>query len=201
MHLPKPLCLNVSSLTPAEALRKRKGHLSWSGYAVAIALFAPFSVSLPSQAQDIPLYSSQFTDTQTHWANVCIEGLGAEGLMKGYPDGSFKPDGTITRAEFAAVMIKAFPDALKVRKTPNFSDVGAGFWGRSAIATAYQIGFLSGYPDNTFKPNQAITRAQAMVVIANAQQLSPGEMTTEKVIPACSSTLRTPQRFLIMPKA
>ncbi|MGD1897083.1 MAG: S-layer homology domain-containing protein [Phormidesmis sp.] len=145
----------------------------------AITLTLPFSFSWPSygQTQAIGLGSFQesalFTDTGDHWAKFCIEGVGTEGLIKGYLDRSFRPDGTMTRTEFAAVMIQAFPNAPKVREAPNFSDVAADFWGRSAIATAYEKGFLTGYPDNTFKPAQPISRVQAIVVIANAQALSP----------------------------
>ena len=89
--------------------------------------------------------------------------------MKGYPGGEFQPDGTMTRAEFAAVMIKAFPNAPVVRDEPQFSDVSPDFWGWSAINRAYSRGFLSGYPGNQFKPAQSISRAQAMIVIAKTQ--------------------------------
>ena len=152
-----------------------------SFYLSLIALTAPFTVSLPSQAQDIPLYSSQFTDTKTHWANLCIEGMGAEGVMKGYLDKSFRPNGTMTRTEFAATMIKAFPDAAKVREAPDFADVDANFWGKDAIANAYEKGFLTGYLDNTFKPAQPITRAQAIIVIAKAQQFTSEGLLEEDI--------------------
>ncbi|MEO0770954.1 MAG: S-layer homology domain-containing protein, partial [Cyanobacteria bacterium J06649_4] len=129
------------------------------------------------QAQNVGLGSFQesalFSDTDDHWASLCIEGVGSEGLMRGYPDKSFRPNGTMTRAEFAAVMIQAFPDAPKVRTAPNFVDVANNFWGKAAIALAYEKGFLSGYPNNTFRPAQPISRVQAMIVIANAQQLPP----------------------------
>lgn len=69
-------------------------------------------------------------------------------------------------------MIQAFPDAPKVREAPNFADVGDDFWGRGAIATAYEKGFLTAYPDNTFKPAEPISRVQSIVVLANTQQLS-----------------------------
>ncbi|MGB5914780.1 MAG: S-layer homology domain-containing protein, partial [Phormidesmis sp.] len=86
-------------------------------------------------------------------------------------DESFRPDSSLTRTEFAAMMLKAFPDAAKVKDTPNFSDVAQDFWGYRAIAAAYERGFLAGYPDNTFKPAQAVTRAQAITVVASAHRL------------------------------
>ena len=140
-------------------------------YAAVIALAAPFPFAISSSAQNLRIDRSQFTDTTDHWAKLCIEGMGTEGVMKGYLDGRFRPEGTMTRAEFAAVMIKAFPNAPQIRESPDFPDVAADFWGREAIAQAYKRGFLTGYPDGTFKPAQAINRTQAIVVIANAHQL------------------------------
>ena len=95
--------------------------------------------------------------------------------MSGYPNQQFRPDDTMTRAEFAAVIVKAFPNAPIVRGAPNFADVSQDFWGAAAIQTAYERGFLAGYPNNLFKPMQAISRVQAMVIIANTQaRLSSG---------------------------
>ncbi|MFK8185055.1 MAG: S-layer homology domain-containing protein [Phormidesmis sp.] len=141
----------------------------------AITAIASFLLATPVSAQQprkpsletFPNY--QFSDVQDHWAWVCIEGAGEDGLMKGYLDGRFQPNGTMTRAEFAAVMVKAFPDGERIREAPNFLDVSPDFWGKEAIATAYQNGFLAGYPNNLFKPNQPISRAQAIIVIARAQ--------------------------------
>ncbi|MGC1309584.1 MAG: S-layer homology domain-containing protein [Phormidesmis sp.] len=159
MHLPQLLLtrtlLTVAALTP----------LTFS------ALSPPRGLAQGSAQQGTRDY--QFGDAANYWAAACIEGAGGEGLMKGYLDGRFRPEGTMTRAEFAAVMIKAFPTATKVREAPDFLDVARDFWGRGAIAAAYERGFLTGYPDNTFKPAQPISRAQAIIVIANAQGLSP----------------------------
>lgn len=52
----------------------------------------------------------RFVDTQTNWAEDCISGMAEQGIMQGYPNGSFRPGGTMTRAEFAAMIIKAYPE-------------------------------------------------------------------------------------------
>ncbi len=130
---------------------------------------APLLLAAPSLAQLDQTDLIQFSDSYSHWAEVCIEGAGRDSLMSGYLDGSFRPDGTMTRAEFAAAIVKAFPNAPTVRQAPSFSDVPQDFWGKSAIQTAYERGFLAGYPGNFFRPNQAISRVQAMVIIANTQ--------------------------------
>ncbi len=143
--------------------------------ASVLGAIAPTLLASPSLAQSFNNPDPYFSDAANHWAAACIEGVGSEGLMKGYLDGRFLPNGTMTRTEFAAVMAKAFPNAPTVRERPNFADVAADFWGREAIATAYERGFLTGYPGNVFKPAQPITRAQAVVVMANAQRLTLAE--------------------------
>jgi hypothetical protein len=110
-----------------------------------------------------------FTDTQNHWGNNCIKILAERKLLTGYPDGSFRPDATVTRAEAAVLMLNAFPDAPIKRSAVNFADVPGSFWGYNAINLAYQKGFFSGYPNNIFQPNQKILRAQIIGVIAGGK--------------------------------
>lgn len=144
---------------------------------LTLFLSIPLNSLLPSYGRDIAIeaYNNSvvFSDTDDHWANLCLDGMGTEGLMRGYQNGSFRPDRTMTRTEFAAVMVQAFPDMPKLREAPNFVDVADDFWGKKAISTAYEKGFLTGYPDNTFKPAQPISRVQSIVVLANTQKLSP----------------------------
>ena len=146
---------------------------------LAILLSAPAILSPAAQAQNVRWLDPKFEDANEHWAALCIQGMGSEGLMKGYLDGLFRPEGEMTRAEFAAVIIKAFPEAPAGRAAPDFLDVADDYWGKGASATAYEKGFLSGYPGNTFKPAQAITRAQAMTVVANAQGLANNDSVTD----------------------
>ncbi|MEA5577572.1 DUF3370 family protein [Anabaena sp. UHCC 0451] len=110
-----------------------------------------------------------FSDTQTHWGNDCIKILGERKLLTGYPDGSFRPNATVTRAEAAVLMLNAFPDAPIKRNAVIFKDVPSNFWANKAITTAYQKGFFSGYPGNIFQPNQQIPRAQIIGVIAGGK--------------------------------
>ncbi len=146
-----------------------------SAKALLLSAIAPTLLTSPALAQTFNNPYPRFADAADHWAAACIEGIGNEGLMQGYLDGRFLPDGSMTRAEFAAVMVKAFPDAPVVRAAPAFSDVAANFWGSDAIKAAYERGFLTGYPGNVFQPAQPITRAQAIVVMANAGSLTLAE--------------------------
>ncbi|TAE57043.1 MAG: DUF3370 family protein [Nostocales cyanobacterium] len=121
-----------------------------------------------------------FNDTPNYWGNACIQVLKERKLLTGYPDGSFRPDGTVTRAEAAVLMLNAFPDAAIKRNRINFRDVPSSFWGYNAINLAYQKGFFSGYPGNIFQPNQKIPRAQIIGVISGGKNYSsvsnPGEV-------------------------
>jgi hypothetical protein len=117
--------------------------------------------------------SLTFTDTQNYWAKNCVQQLGERKLITGYPDGTFRPNATVTRAEAAVLMLNAFPDAPVKRSATTFKDVTAKYWATKAISTAYQKGFFSGYPGGIFQPNQAIPRAQIIGVVAGAKNYSP----------------------------
>jgi WD40 repeat protein len=110
-------------------------------------------------------------DIKNHWAENCLKELGYSGLFNGYPDGQFKPDKLMTRAEFAAALKKAFPDTPAQRKAVKFADVSSSFWGFEAIRWAYERQFLSGYPGGVFKPQQNIPRVQALVALASGLNL------------------------------
>ncbi len=112
------------------------------------------------------------TDVQNNWAQSFIEALYSQQIIKGYPDGTFRPDAPVTRAEFAAMINKAFPKAA-VRPGINFNDVPSNFWGYNAIESAYASGFLQGFADGSFMPNQNIPRVQALVSLTTGLQLTP----------------------------
>jgi hypothetical protein len=122
---------------------------------------APFMAATPSFAQ------TTFTDVSSnYWAAQFIQELSQRGVIAGFPDGSFRPEEAVTRAQFAAMVNKAFQKSAQ-RQAINFVDVPSNYWASGAIQQAYTIGFLSGYPGNRFEPNQAIPRQQVLVSLAN----------------------------------
>ncbi|BAB75682.1 all3983 [Nostoc sp. PCC 7120 = FACHB-418] len=128
---------------------------------------APFLVVSPSFAQ------TTFSDVSSnYWAAQFIQQLSQRGIIAGFPDGSFRPEEPVTRAQFAAMVNKAFQKAPE-RQAINFVDVPSNYWASSAIRQAYTIGFLSGYPGNRFEPNQAIPRQQVLVSLANGLEYIP----------------------------
>lgn len=96
------------------------------------------------------------------WYNKAIATLSRMGILSGYEDGSFRPNATVTRAEFAA-MAARFDTEAKPVDTP-FTDL-TGCWAADEIAKAYGKGWVNGYGDNTFRPNGPITRAEAVTLI------------------------------------
>lgn len=116
-----------------------------------------------------------FSDTKKHWANACIDQLESQKLVTGYPDGRFQANSTVTRAEFAVLMLNAFPKAEIKRPAIAFKDVSSSYWAYKAIKDAYQREFFSGYSDSTFQPTQPIPRVQALAVLANASKFGVPE--------------------------
>ncbi|GAB4176814.1 MAG: hypothetical protein Fur006_08060 [Coleofasciculaceae cyanobacterium] len=118
---------------------------------------------------------TQFSDLSNHWAIPFIQGLVTRGLILGFPDGTFKPEASMTRAEYAAIIAKTF-DLPRQRGTATggFTDVPADFWASSAIRVAAGMGFISGFPDGTFRPQQNLTRVQALVSLVSGLGLSGG---------------------------
>ncbi|MBJ6364003.1 S-layer homology domain-containing protein [Paenibacillus sp. GCM10012307] len=99
-----------------------------------------------------------------HWASKLAIQASDANLMKGYKDGSFKPGGSITRAEMAAVVY----NQLKLSKsdeTVGLADVPAGHWASGIIAAVQTTGLMSVFADGTFKPNQELTRAEAIMIL------------------------------------
>jgi hypothetical protein len=129
--------------------------------------FAPLMMAPSAVAQ------STFSDIQGSWAQACITELTRKGVISGYPDGMFRPNAPVTRAEFAALVGKAFPNAGRVRAASQFVDVSSNFWAYNAVSFASQTGFLSGYPGGVFNPAQNIPRAQVLVALASGLNYSP----------------------------
>jgi hypothetical protein len=110
------------------------------------------------------------TDIAGHWAETLIRDGVDSGLMEGYPDGTFRPDQFVTRAELALMLHRVF--AWAEGKGPFFQDRGdIPEWASGAVAAAVQASVISGYPDHTFRPNANINRMETAVMIAKAAGL------------------------------
>ncbi len=115
--------------------------------------------------------STRFSDIQNHWARAFIEALAQRKILNGYPNGTFRPDNSVTRAEFAAIITTVFNQPSKREYVP-FTDVPANHWAANAIKKAYEIGFLSGYPNRIFGPNNRITKGDVLVSLVGGLGLN-----------------------------
>ena len=109
------------------------------------------------------------SDIQNYWAKAAIYSLQNSNIIKGYPDGTFRPEKPVTRAEFAVLMCRAYPDAPRKKEAIAFTDVPDNYWAKEDIETASAKGFFAGYPDQTFRPELPIPKVQATIVLAASQ--------------------------------
>ena len=100
--------------------------------------------------------------TRGQWFNHAVSTLSSMGIVKGHNDGTFAPNAPITRAEFAAIAARF--DDKNTDTSSKFTDI-ASHWAKNEIGIAANKGWINGYPDSTFRPNQYITRAEAMTLV------------------------------------
>ncbi|MEN6325447.1 MAG: S-layer homology domain-containing protein [Syntrophomonas sp.] len=130
------------------------------------------AVDMPPQPEENPVQTGNtinLNDIKNHWAQENIEQSVARGIVGGYPDGSFKPDNIVTRAEFVTMLVKAF--GLDNSGGKIFTDT-AGHWAKDYITKATANGIVSGFDAATFGPNNQISREQMAVMITNAAKLT-----------------------------
>ena len=113
---------------------------------------------------------NSFSDVSAgDWYCTAVSTMAKLGIVTGYPDGTFRPNEAITRAELAAIAAR-FDDSKVI--SSDFSDM-SGHWAEALVERAAALGWVNGYPDGTFKPDQDITRAEAMTLINNVLDRIP----------------------------
>jgi S-layer homology domain len=105
-----------------------------------------------------------------YWGRNFINVLSSRRIIEGFPDYSFRPNQPVNRAEFAAILQKAF-DKERAKTKFAFKDLPTKFWAAPAIEESIGTGFLKGYPDSTFKPDQKIPRVQVLVALVSGLNL------------------------------
>jgi len=128
---------------------------------VLTVLLSVFAGATPSFAQP--------ADIQGHWAEKQIGDWVAKGLASGYPDGSFRPDNSITRAEFITLVNKSFGFTVQARI--YFNDVSSTGWFYNEIAKAGAAGYISGYEDGSMRPENEISRQEVAVILTRLLKL------------------------------
>ena len=141
----------------------------------SVNLVPPTSPLTPPSTPATPTAQVAFNDVpSSYWAQTFIQELATRNIIKGFPDGSFRPNDPVTRAQFAAILSQSI-NKSPIRSSNDFVDLPSTYWATPAIQKAYTIGFMSGYPGNLFKPNENIQRVQILVALANGLSFAPAK--------------------------
>ena len=117
-----------------------------------------------TQKNTLAQFIAQYSDVKVNdWFADSVMKLSSKGILTGYPDGTFKPNRNITRAEFANIVSKYIKNPKAANET--FVDVPMNHWAKNAIAMVKAEGWITGYPDGTFRPDAPITRAEAVSIV------------------------------------
>lgn len=128
--------------------------------------------SFTSEDAEVP-QQSLFSDIdKNHWAYISIDALAKNMILNGYLDGTFKPENNITRAEFAKIIVSA-TDTFDYLSTSAFRDVSTDDWYYSYVSSAYKLGYITGYPDGSFHPDDKISRADICTIVNRVLNASP----------------------------
>lgn len=173
---------------------------------MAAALSSLISAQSAAVAQSAPQdnnasnSTANFPDTGNNWAQPFISALAARNVVSGYPDGNYRPTRPVERDEFAAVIQSAFNQnpERQLLSGSYYRDVAEGYWAESAIEEAYEMGFMRGYPDRTFRPRQSVSRVEVLTALARNLELEQRVPTTpQSTAPATtqsSAQAQTPAR-------
>jgi hypothetical protein len=113
----------------------------------------------------------EITDASNHWAKAAINDMGSRMVIGGVGNGNFEPNRDVTRAEFAAIVVRALGLAPGDGEN-SFTDVSGSAWYTGYVETAVSYGIITGVSDTSFKPDSKITREQAMSIVARAMKLT-----------------------------
>ncbi|MEW6492912.1 MAG: S-layer homology domain-containing protein [Cyanobacteriota bacterium] len=150
---------------------------------VGSVVFASASLAIPAAAfsvdatpvSDEGIKLSQNTQVsfpdipQNHWAGAFISRLAELGIIQGYPDGRFQPNKPVTKAEFAAMIAKAF-DKTDEREAINFRDISTNYWAYEYVREAYRMGFFE--TNRRFSPTQKLSRLDILVALTRGLDYS-----------------------------
>ncbi|MGF1568750.1 MAG: S-layer homology domain-containing protein [Nodosilinea sp.] len=149
--------------------------------AVATTPVVPAPVPVPAAPNAVPAPPAPVETTQPldisdvppdHWVYPFIQPMYDQGFLPDLPSGQFQPDKVLTRAELAALLNQAFESAPAEGQPFNFSDVPSPYWAAEAIDQVVAEGFMSGYPEGDFRPDQTVPRYEVIVSLATGLGLT-----------------------------
>ena len=150
--------------------------------------FVPYEIkgegATTGAASSLSPSSCMFPDVpNNYWASCDIDKLAINDVVVGYPDGMFKPNRNISRAEFATMLVKGFNlDDCGLSTECKFKDVPTSNWANAAIAKAVDENLLAGYPNGKFEPNHPVTRAEALTTIAKGMTCDIDQCKADEIL-------------------
>lgn len=161
----------LEALPPSAQLYQHNGQEQW----------APVTPQGIAQQYGLTEFTPRsFTDLTDHARANAINTLAVYDLVNGYGDGTFRPDATITRAEFCSMLVNVFGLDLAPVSESHFSDVDTHSWYAPAVHAMCQEGHVSGYGDGTFRPDQPITQQEVVSILGQAAARLNLHVTTRK---------------------
>ncbi|MDO3409852.1 S-layer homology domain-containing protein [Saccharibacillus sp. CPCC 101409] len=127
--------------------------------------------SLTNSTYSVVWHPMTFADVANHWAKAAVNDMSSRMVVNGVSDTAFNPDADITRAEFAAIIVRGLGLKLGSGET-SFADVSQASWYAGAVQTTSEYELIAGFEDGTFRPDARITREQAMTIVAKAMKLT-----------------------------
>ncbi|MEC4803520.1 MAG: S-layer homology domain-containing protein [Jaaginema sp. PMC 1079.18] len=158
--------------------------------------FAPIVTAQTHFEAQPPLeIALEFPDVMPNsWANPFIAKLLTEGIIQGFPNGQFVPNGPVTRAQFAAMIAQAFEKRTTVRDVVSFSDVSSSYWGYESIRQAYAMGFLDTVSGREFNPNEPMTRLDIILALTQGLNYTYTE-TTDSILQQFTDVSAIPREY------
>ncbi len=161
-------------------IRRGNGTEGWVGQWLIAATSKPFSTAetpLPTVPKE------RLYDVAGHQYETAVRWMDTNGIISGYPDGSFKPDGTLNRAELVKIMSLTYSksnptfdfNSMKAQyDQPCFQDIKAGVWYTPYVCYAREMGIVQGYPDGNFRPEYPVSRVEALKIVLNSLDMTVG---------------------------
>ncbi|WP_419892233.1 S-layer homology domain-containing protein [Paenibacillus xylanexedens] len=128
--------------------------------------------SLTNSTYALIYHPATFSDVTNHWSRDDVQDLASRLIVQGTGENVFAPDRSITRAEFTAVLLRGLGlHSPRSTEAASFTDVKTGSWYEDEVQTAVSYGLISGYADESFRPNNEISRAEALTIVSRAMKL------------------------------
>ncbi|WP_232231461.1 immunoglobulin-like domain-containing protein [Paenibacillus sp. HW567] len=166
---PVPTTAPVSTPTPAPTASPSPSP-SASPSPTPTATVTPVPTATATPQPSAPALS----DITQHWAKTAIQQAVDLGIVKGYPDGSFKPNGEVNRAEFASLLVRAMKQGTSNGELTFADKISTPAWASASIRSAVDAGWIKGFEDNSFRPLQKVTRIEMTVMAVRALGLEVG---------------------------